>query len=489
MATRPIKVRKIELEHKAGSDLIRILANEINASPFGAIKEGISNGYDAESKKVIVDLDTKYLSIEDFGTSILDIRDFSQYGSYQKERESKKAGKGKVVGRYHLGKLSYFKLADTIRFLSNNGSVGYKIEMRLNRVPNFEIEEAEPADSFLNHRGTKITIVNPKIDNLQDFSDRLWHFLSKTFALKTLRKYQLSLNGRAIVANKLEFGVEEVIEKFGKKDQHIITGKVKKGGSGMLRVYCKDIFVANLIVDPERNFTGWVNCDSLTPLVARNEFVEDNTYKEFFSTLKDHVQREFEKRQLELTQAYRSAQNFYEQVIADYLDKFAEPLKAMGSGALEAEKEKREKGEEKGTVEPKDTDRERKPNEKKKKKSGTVSFPIQLGNEKPPLIFKKPNIIYWNVTNDIMRFCLKPYRAATWGSVEIRLMPYFARIFIQMRKEFDSWMYDERLNQIDHAARFIMSYMVSARELITDGEAEQQRQTGEDVGSAISAEV
>ena len=47
-----IKVKRINLSHRAGADVVAILANAINADSLGAIREAVSNAVDANSKKV-----------------------------------------------------------------------------------------------------------------------------------------------------------------------------------------------------------------------------------------------------------------------------------------------------------------------------------------------------------------------------------------------------------------------------------------------------
>jgi HSP90 family molecular chaperone len=111
-----IKVKKITLQHKAGADVVAILANAINADSLGAIREAVSNSIDANSKKVEIKISGKEVIIEDWGSGIEDVKDFVEYGSASKVRRfMEKIKRGRLpIGQFHLGKLSYFKLADTV---------------------------------------------------------------------------------------------------------------------------------------------------------------------------------------------------------------------------------------------------------------------------------------------------------------------------------------------------------------------------------------
>jgi DNA mismatch repair ATPase MutL len=87
-----VNIRKYTLGHHAGSDIVNILADNINSSPRAAIREAVTNAFDAESQKVIVQINSKEIKIEDYGTGILDIKDFTDYGSASKKRIALKSG-------------------------------------------------------------------------------------------------------------------------------------------------------------------------------------------------------------------------------------------------------------------------------------------------------------------------------------------------------------------------------------------------------------
>jgi hypothetical protein len=281
--------------------------------------------------------------------------------------------------------------------------------MHLYKQPNFEIEEAQPVEAVLDHRGTKIVIKNPRIDDPQEYTDRLWKYLSESFGLKVLKGFKLRLGYRAVTPNPLEFGEENVIATIGEKKENKITGNIKKGGSGTIDVYCRDIFITPLHLDPDRDFTGWVNCDSLSPVVGRNEFDQDTTeYKHFIKVLRAYVQKNFETRDISVARQFAKANNFYDGVIAKYLKEWGVLLEG-GAGKLASEKEKREEGQNHGTVQPKNTDQTRTANKKRKSNSGLIWKPVREGNDKPPFSLEYP-WLFCNVTNDLTRFCFKPYR-------------------------------------------------------------------------------
>jgi hypothetical protein len=105
--------------------------------------------------------------------------------SDRKKLEALNAGIKDVAGQFHMGKLSLFNFNDDVLFLTNNGTEGYRIKMMRYPPPGrkpLQIKKSRQPDAFLGHRGTKIIIMNPRLDNASAFHDELWEFLLKPFS-------------------------------------------------------------------------------------------------------------------------------------------------------------------------------------------------------------------------------------------------------------------------------------------------------------------
>ena len=78
-----------------------------------------------------------------------------------------------------------------------------------------------------------------------------------------------------------------------------------------------------------------------------------------------------------------------------------------------------------------------------------------LGNEKEPIYFVPPNIIYCNTSNDLYKFAMQKNRH--FGPTWIRMLPYLARIAVAMGSEPLSRLSPEQLNtKIDDATRYFL---------------------------------
>jgi hypothetical protein len=78
-----------------------------------------------------------------------------------------------------------------------------------------------------------------------------------------------------------------------------------------------------------------------------------------------------------------------------------------------------------------------------------------LGNEKEPVYFVPPNIIYCNTSNDLYKFAMDKNRR--FGPTWIRMLPYLARIAVAMGSESVSRLSPEQLNRrIDEATRYFL---------------------------------
>jgi hypothetical protein len=77
-----------------------------------------------------------------------------------------------------------------------------------------------------------------------------------------------------------------------------------------------------------------------------------------------------------------------------------------------------------------------------------------LGNEKEPIYFVPPNIIYCNISNDLYRFAMHKNR--NYGPTWIRMLPYLARIAVSISSESARLNADQLNTRIDEATRYFL---------------------------------
>jgi hypothetical protein len=78
-----------------------------------------------------------------------------------------------------------------------------------------------------------------------------------------------------------------------------------------------------------------------------------------------------------------------------------------------------------------------------------------LGNEKEPIYFVPPNVIYCNTSNELYRFAMAKNRR--YGPTWIRMLPYLARIAVAMSSGSTSRLTAEQLNtKVDEATRYFL---------------------------------
>lgn len=269
--------QNIVLEHIAGKDVIDELSKGLYEMPLEAYRELVSNAIDIGSKKVNITLTDKTIYIEDFGQGIQNINDFAFFG------QSSKKGSEKDIGQKGLGKLSALRLGKRVLFLTNNGHVGYRIEMTSTEITYV----VDNKNKVLNHTGTMIAI-NDLTEEVPTF-DELASYLKKVFLIRIV-------NGLQIRINKILLNADDFDEHLRKEKPLLvgITGNIIEGEAkpkGSLDVYVKYVYITTIIIDPSRKFKGWVNCNMLKPTTNRNSLVREETYKKFITMLSNYVKQ------------------------------------------------------------------------------------------------------------------------------------------------------------------------------------------------------
>jgi hypothetical protein len=237
-------------------------------------------------------------------------------------------------------------------------------------------------------------------------------------------------------------------------------------------VYVKHVFVTSVLVDPERNFGGWVNCNELIPTTSRNELLRDNAYNDFLSHLKEYVGR-FPKREEEIGKDEIRMGNELSKLMKNYLKDMKllpEGLLPLGKGAEKTfnwevrahiERTKHEKTTEK--------EEEKVPEYVKLHTSTKTNKPIRrttktnygimwidqdYGSEKEPLFYVEPNIIVRNRTNALYRFALK--NKPSLGPKWLRLLPYLSRVAVNINPHSKKLSREETNLEVDKATCYFL---------------------------------
>lgn len=433
--------------HEVGRDLIPELATRVYSSQLDSFREAISNAFDECSKQVALAITKDRIVIEDWGGGIKDYDEFRKFG-----QASKKSRKGEIIGEKGLGKLSLLNLGRTVRFETNNSSIGMRFYMTL---AGFSKPEYGKAGSFLSHRGTKITVT--KLANTVDTSE-VASYLRKAFGLRLVRGADITINGEP-VKPRFAFDPKETL-LFRLKHNIDVTGNVRfsEGGKGAVDVYIDHVFVTSLEVDMRRKFEGWVNCNDLTPETSRNNIIQNKVYKEFIIQLRQYALR-FPLRDIIIDEQKLMLSRELNTMLRSYLKdmkvniRSGFNIKSSSGGRSVAELKKS-----KAVKETLEQTRQQ-PLEKtsSKKIDGTINVRWEyadLGNEKEPIYFVPPNTIYCNTSSDLYRFAVAKNRY--YGPTWIRVLPYLSRIAVIMSNGSSKLRPEEFNLKVDQATRYFL---------------------------------
>ncbi len=441
---------KIELlsfiEHKVGNTLWHEIAHKMYPDKTSSFREAISNSLDEGSSKIIVEIHPDKITIEDFGDGIDDMDKFIMVGHDGKlQRENKRS----TIGQKGMGKLSLLILGDEVTFLSNNGRVGYKFRM----IEGGQYRETPSSvDQYLPHKGTFIEIPNPK--KRWDV-EKVRVFLKKAFSLQVAMGKEIIINSKPLKAPKSIQTKETFI--LALKGNRKVTGNLQtvEKNYGSVNVYVQHVFITNLMIDPERKFTGWVNCDSLIPTASRSDLYEDDDgiKEEFIKQMMKHVQR-FPKanEQKQSSHMLTEQENIMDNVLKELKLEFrGEVLAAIGNvKKMDAQSINvvDRTGDQKIQQAKNPQDNTNKSSKRERKtKSGVIWRNAQLGNEKPPYLFSWPNIIIRNTTNDIYKYSTKT--SSSLGPAKVRYLQFYARLIATMHPDKKYWSTAEFLDKAD----------------------------------------
>jgi hypothetical protein len=471
--TSPIPSATI-YSHEVGRDLIPELAMRVYSSPFDSFREAIANAFDENSYRVVLSISDAKIVIEDWGNGIKDYDEFRKFG-----QASKKSRTGEVIGEKGLGKLSLLSLGKVVCFETNNDNESMKFYMTMEGFssPTYN----KNTMTFVSHRGTRITITKPiKIHQI----DELRAYLQKAFGLRLARGATIIINNESI---RPKFTASTGSEQFlfnltkVKEDAHEakVTGNLKasEAGKGIIDLYIDHVFITSLEVDTKRKFAGWVNCNALTPETSRNNIVQNTIYKEFIHLLRQYTSR-FALREISidghkltlsrelnvLLKNYlkdmrihvhaRSSINSYKNSVDHKSPTFQSSDQKGGDSVLEDSKGTLSVAHEvlDGSMNP---PVKREKHQEDNRSSIAVRWEFaDLGNEKEPIYFVPPNIIYCNTSNDLYKFAMEKNRL--YGPTWIRMLPYLARVAVAMNVKSCALTVEQINNRIDEATRYFL---------------------------------
>lgn len=449
-------MNQTRLEHKAGIDIVHELALRLYPSCFESFREAISNCLDEGSKRVEILTSFNRVVVEDWGKGIEDLEKFRTFGDYAK---AKRDG-GETIGMKGLGKLSLLRMGKTVNFKTNNGRFGIDITM----TPEFLDTNMGAMEEFLPHQGTRIEIENPaEVPTNEDLAD----YLKLCFGLRIAGGTEIILNGTPLTS-KVDKTERFLFRLKGGVD---VTGNIQqeKKGHGSLDFYVKHVFVTSFLVDPERTFGGWVNCNELIPTTSRNELVKDKIYDDFLNHLKQYVTR-FPKKEEQLGRDETQLGNELSKLMKNYL----KDMKLLPQGGiphgrgteetnttLKIRKKQKRKPENEEKEKPSEyiklhtTTKTDKPIRRTTKTNyGIMWIDQDYGNEKEPLFFVEPNIVVKNRTNALYRFALK--NKASLGPKWLRLLPYLSRVAVSINPASKKLNRDQANLEVDKATCYFL---------------------------------
>jgi hypothetical protein len=466
--------------HQVGRDLIPELAMRVYSSQLDSFREAISNAFDENSQKIVISTSKEKIAIEDWGNGIRDYNEFRKFG--QASKKSRKEEEEEVIGEKGLGKLSLLNLGNCVCFETNNGNVGMKFYMTLD---GFSSPIYKKTTAFVSHEGTRITITN--LTNTPQLEESI-KYLKKAFGLRLAQGTTIIVNNQSIKSRPNLEPVEKFLFKLTKvKDADAnVTGNLKatEGGRGTVDLYIDHVFVTTLEVDTRRKFEGWVNCNALTPETSRNNIVQNGIYSEFICLLRQYTSR-FPLRDISVDEHKLTLSRELNALLKNYLkdmrinvqpqlldgdidrnntDKSASSQRYSGTTTtIDSTMEKSTKVKsnlsitQKISVEDTSTKMPDKKQQQQQNPSRNTAVRWEfadLGNEKEPIYFVPPNVIYCNTSNDLYKFAMEKNRCH--GPIWIRMLPYLARIAVAMGSESSRLTVDQLNTRVDEATRYFL---------------------------------
>jgi hypothetical protein len=443
----------------------------VYSSQLDSFREAVSNAFDENSSRISLTISSDKIVIEDWGNGIKDYDEFRRFG-----QASKKTREGEIIGEKGLGKLSLLNLGNSVCFETSNQAVGIKFYMTM---AGFSKPVYRTRRSFVDHVGTRITVT--KLKNKIDVNEVV-SYLKKTFGLRLAQGAKIVINGKAL-KHKAALDPGEVVLFRSEKHGSVVTGNLKADpeGKGIAEVYVDHVFVASIEVDTRRGFGGWVNCNLLTPETSRNNIIQDSIYNEFINGLRKYVSR-FPFKEIAVDQHKLLLSKELSALLKKYMkdmkinigniqglmiDAPGRQVKRLPRTIGDAKRNPNNLSEGSGGTYPNlpsHYDGKSKPTRTKQGDDNnageaaslnTIHWEYaELGNEKGPMHFVPPNVVYCNTSNDLFRFAMM--KSSSYGPKWIRLLPYLARIAVEINVGPLRLSPDQFNSKVDDATRYFL---------------------------------
>jgi hypothetical protein len=448
--------------HEIGRDLIPELATRVYSSQLDSFREAISNAFDESSKQAAIDIRKDKIVIEDWGAGIRDYDEFRKFG-----QASKKSRSGEVIGEKGLGKLSLLNLGNSVCFETNNQQIGMRFYMSLAGFS--KPVYGKRSNSFVDHVGTRITTT--QLTCRVDVKEVVI-YLKKAFGLRLAQGAKITVNGELIKPKSTLDPKESLLFMLQKSNSAAVTGNLKadKEGKGIVDVYIDHVFVTSVEIDTRRNFSGWVNCNALTPETSRNNIVQNEPYEELLSGLRRYVTR-FPLREIAIDKHKLLLSKELNILLKSYIKDMKVSVKSYknmnlnhGSSSSRAKTPPVTGKNDVKTMKLPSSFRSSNSQDSQEKRSATEARNnggtnirweyADLGNEKGPIYFVPPNTVYCNTSNDLFKFAMMKSRY--YGPNWVRMLPYLARIAVEINGESSRLSFNQFYIKVDEATRYFL---------------------------------
>ncbi len=285
MKKRPVEGTSLEL--RVDQDRIfEELSERLYTSYLEAFRELIiQNPFDADAKKVEVNMGSDVITIEDDGTGMDRklIEEFLVIGSDVKEEKKQTSGGRPMIGGKGIGRLSWAQLGNKAVIYTQSNQDAHFIEM-IRGSRSVKVHQVAP---LWDHNGTKWTIteLHRKIRPREVYS-----YLCDTGGLLTIffEDFDVRVNGLSL-REQLPEGKSFDIS-FSLKDNRevkgvgVVTGKVER-----LSICVNYVKVVDRVFG---GVGGFVNANFLKETSDRNNIIENEDYDAFVKGLRSCLRKQ-----------------------------------------------------------------------------------------------------------------------------------------------------------------------------------------------------
>jgi len=300
--------------HSAVIEEIAMYPNALDA-----LREYISNGWDADAQRIEITIGKNLLKIEDWGTGISNFSRFWGVADQHKsEIEFTPKYKRRPIGRKGLGKLSFSMLGETISVETRtDSSAAYSTanfeEMGYEVFPRVNIGEV------LSHTGTQITIRNLKVelkeeDVIKYIKENLYGLIlpiaCKEHPIKIL------VNGIKVSPSPFTGIIGSMQTEYGDIHCNLTPTKTAK-----LDALYRGVKVREVNPAPTHPAKGYFIIDWLVPTPDRSHFVDGKNTKVFFKSIHEWVLKNIpsknETTPRDLEKSLREVAKWYDQILKE----------------------------------------------------------------------------------------------------------------------------------------------------------------------------